>query len=397
MLRRVGSSSVRCLVLACGLSPLARAAQILVPADQPTLAAALAVAAPHDVIVVRTDVWQANVLITKPVTIVGDPVVKIFIPDQACQQRAGVELAGPGEGNVTIANAYVLPAFDCYIPPAPIGGSGFSSLFLYEVVIPPPLAGTTGTGKGTEGLRTHGIPFVALERCTVFSAQNNTDSCSEGGAVQLGANVNHAAVDVGQGELLVLDSLLHGGHGGKLCSIHALFGCPGGLATAGGEGASAVKAGALYASNSAITAGTGSTYLAWPGLEDFGTPNVCWVYGSHPAVIAGASTMLGSGFSSSAAPTPGAAWPVDYSLPSGVSYALFSFGPGAPLAVPGLGTAFVDPATFVPLGMLSASGGAGSVSYNVPNDATLLGLGVCLQPLHATQGLFRPVAAVVVP
>ncbi|MBM3975863.1 MAG: hypothetical protein FJ299_02595 [Planctomycetes bacterium] len=373
----------------------AQAGQIRVPTDQPTLAAALAAAAPNDVILVQTQVPQGNVSITKPITILGDPLLRIEANTIGCISQPLVRLAGPGSGSVTITNAKFSSNFDCFDPPTPIGGSGFASLFLYEVEIPEPLSGATGLGNGVEGLKTTGIPFVALERCNIRSAQNDVDICSFSQAIQLG-QVNHAAVDIGSGALLVLDSTLRGGNGGYLCSEFA-SNCPFGVATAGGEGASAVKAGSVYQANSTLQSGTGSIYLAWPGSAGSGTPLNCFNYGSYPAVIAGTNATLPGTIEAVGDPKPGATWLLSFTLPSGASYALFSFGPGAPIAVPGLGTAFLNPATFMSLGILSPGGGFGIKNYSIPNDTGLLGLQMVLQPLSVTQGLLRPVAAVIVP
>ncbi|TAJ20930.1 MAG: hypothetical protein EPO68_05660 [Planctomycetota bacterium] len=389
------SRSVLTFALAGLLNSVASAGQIRVPADQPTLRLALLAAQPGDVILVQTAAPQDCVVITKPVTIIGDPVLLLWENEPNCGTKATVELAGPGSGAVAISNAVVYGSFDCYYPATPIGGTGFTSLFLYNVNIPKPNAGLTGIGVGVEGLRTTGIPFVALERCHIDSAQNNTDDCTQGSAVQLGI-ANHAAVDVGHGSLLVLDSKLHGSSGGFLCSKNAIF-CPGGLATAGGEGASAVKAGSVHAANSILTAGVGTTYVAWTGYPGKSQSQVCWVYGSYPAVIATTYVTLPGAIAATGDAKLGGQWQLEFDLPSGASYALFSYGVGRPIELPGLGTAFLDSATFTVLGLLSATGGVGTKSYVVPASTSLLGLQIALQPLHAGQGLLRPVAAAIIP
>lgn len=400
MSRFLGTGSVLGVALAGLLGSLANAGQIRVPADQPTLAAALAVAAPNDVILVQTPVFQNNVVVTKPVTIIGEPLVTILGTAGGCSLVATVNLAGPGSGSVAIANARILSSGDCFDPAAPIGGGGFASLFLYDVEIPEPPAGMTGYGHGVEGVRTSGIPFVAVERCSIRSSQNDVDECQPGpDAAQLGGKHNHAAVDVGNATLLALDSTLRGGNGGFLCTKNWVFfpSCVSGLDTAGGEGASAVKAGAFYAANSIVESGVGSTYLVWQGIPGGSQSVVCWVYGSYPAVIASTNATLPGTVTETASPKPGSSWQLDFALVPGATYALFSFGFGAPLQVPGIGTAFLDPATFASLGVLSALGGVGSKSYGVPNDASLLGTRLCLQPLQAGVGLLRPVGAVIVP
>jgi hypothetical protein len=397
LLRSTPSLTLSFVVL---ITPLANAGEIRVPSDYPNLTLALAAAAPNDVILVQTTTFQQSVVITQPVTIIGDPVCTIYTNSFNCAIPETVRLAGPGSGNVTIANANIYSGGDCSPSVTPIAGTGFSSLFLYDVQIPEPPAGVTGSGNGTSGIRTTGIPFVALERCSVTSAQNDTDDCTTGGfAVQLGGKHNHAAVNVGHATLLALDSTLRGGNGGFMCTKNWVFfpSCVADLETAGGEGASAVKAGAFYAANSVVESGVGSSYLIWPGVP--GGPGfvVCWVYGSHPAVIANTSVVLPGTAAAVGSPKPGATWQLDFALPAGVSYALFSFGAGAPISVPGLGTAFLDPGTFVALGPLSAAGGVGTASYGIPNDNSLLGVRLCLQPLHAGQGLLRPVTAAIVP
>ncbi|TAJ20929.1 MAG: hypothetical protein EPO68_05655 [Planctomycetota bacterium] len=369
------------------------AAQIRVPADQPTLAAALAVAAPGDVILVQTAVNQGAVVITKPVTILGDPVLNIQAQGVGCIPVPLVQLNGPGSGTVTIADATVSSNFDCANPPTPIGGIGFAALHLYSVTIPEPLSGASGYGKGVEGVRTVGIPFVAIERSSIRSAQNDTDDClpfaPNGG---LGLD-NYAAVDVGAATLVALDSELRGGNGGYLCSMFGL-GCPLNVATKGGEGASAVKAGVFHSANSVVAAGAPSQYLAWSGSAGSGTPTICHTYTSYPAVIAPVQSPLPGWANSTVRAKLGQNWSLSIGASGGPVYGFVSFGWGTPITLPGLGTVFLQPGAFFGLGLWS-NGTPTLVSYAIPNDSTLLGVELCVQGYHATQGLWRPVADVI--
>jgi hypothetical protein len=387
------------LALAAFLFPalLAQAGQIRVPTDQPTLAAALAVASPGDVILVQTTSAQGRATVTQPVTILGDPILNMSATVDGCLPGPLLALNGPGSGRLTIANAAIASDADCFQAVLPIGGGGFEQLALIDVQVPEPVSGATGYGLGTSGVRISGIPYVLVERSVIHSSQNNTDGCNHPGS-GLGI-ANHIALDVGNSAtLFVHNSTIRGGKGGNLCSAFGA-GCPASVALLGGEGASGVRCGILFAGGGLIAPGTPSTYLAYPGAPLFPTPDECHTYTSYPGVISNSgswTTPGGGSFSTAGPPRIGQNWTIFFVMQAAPSYAFVSPSFSAPLALPGMGLLFLDPSSYFPLGFF-AGWTVGSKNYPIPNDPNLIGTPLSLQVFNANWGLLDPVLDVIRP
>lgn len=96
-------------VLVALLFGLPSRAQIFVPADQPTLQAAIDAAPAGGTIIVTTPIQQEPVIIDRPVNIVGDPVVNVGDVGHCGGARPAITLAGPGSGIVRVSGAVLWP------------------------------------------------------------------------------------------------------------------------------------------------------------------------------------------------------------------------------------------------------------------------------------------------
>ena len=378
------------LLITLALSTLlvagAPGAQILVPGDHPTLAAAVSAAWPGATIVVSTPQLQSPVVVDRPLTIIGDPVVNVGT-DDLCHgpQQAAILLAGPGSGTVVLSQVNLVQCFDAPQMAELLGGGGFSELHVYDSTIVSSLTGLSGSGSGSPAISIS-VPFFMLSGSTVIGGRDDIDICLLGGfPAFMPPFLAYPGIEASGSTVVVLDSSVRGGsHNSQCCKFCV---CPGDLSTVAGPGGAGIVAAEVLMADSSVQGGSGAKIYA--GTEPCGTtpdgPDVVTAsVAALPGILAGSGPMqLGS------------TWTLNYFAPGPAAVLLFSFGVSAPIDLPGFGWFFLGPGTLL-LGPLT-TGVPDSVSFPIPSDTWLLGLELSFQVFDASIGFTRPVLGALVP
>ena len=232
------------LLAALALTPSATAGEIVVPTDQPDLQAALAAAAPGDVIRVRTNADQAvapSLVIDKPVTILGEPVCNIRIQHLGPH---GIELQGPGSGEVTLARVDLRYASQDSSGARAIFGGGFDVVHLVDSDI-------VHDHAPFSGLITESYPAVELTGVTLLSVAGSHLRGGRAGADSYCVSPSsfhftdgRAGIDAPNTAVLLTDSVVEGGVGGDGTEV-AFLPCDTSLDGWGGRGGAGVRGDAL--------------------------------------------------------------------------------------------------------------------------------------------------------
>lgn len=383
---------LRTLALVLLLSPpLVAGGKVVVPRDYPTLEAAVRACNPGDVVLVRTTTPQHGVTVDKPLTIVGDPLAVVYAGaafPYPCADAAAFELAGPGYGTLTLSNVEILPAGDCFDPPAGIEGGGFDELHIHDSRIRAGRAGSGGTGRGAPGIAVD-VPFLQIVGSFVSGQNPDAESCSN----RL-PDEREAGIDAPASTVLMLDSLVVGGGWGKLCCEYCF--CPphiGGLGGSGGDGVIAYR---LFETNSVQLGGRGSTYVAYPGLEPEGGGVPCGKQPDGTGFAVHQHVALANDAYGSGPMRLGRTWDLGWNTPGPAAALLASFDPTPPTLVAGMGWVFSSAATTFLVGVVPA-GGPRTLALPIPARPGLVGVPIVLQLFDATSGLTRPVSSVIVP
>ena len=382
--------------LAC--LPSAAAAQIHVPGDQPSLAAALATAGPGAVIVLSGGV-HPPVVLTQPVTILGDPAnlprIRPSWPGEElvpALQDAAVTLAGPGTGAVHLSHIMlggeVNGLWFSRAAPA-VSGGGFGTLTLSECQAwGAEWQLSSGVGQAADGVQLDGgVGLLIVSDSTV---RGGTGVGQPPAGLPLVVPNGGAGVRAPGWQVALLDSLVRGGDGLDV-SVHPASGCPGSCNdVVGGTGGPGVVALAVYRAASNAHGGTGALVTCAP--DGLPASVVCQPVDGADIAPPAALFELPAGYASEAAPVVGAPWSCTWAPSATRVLFLLSLQPGVPVSLGSRGVLFVDTSAFALL-FLEGHG----VTLQVPAEAELVGLSVVSQVYDPHNGLSRPQVQCVLP
>ena len=233
-------------------APALGAGEIHVPGDYPSVQDAINAASAGDTIIVQL-ASTGPLVIDKPLTIVGDPSLKLYSGSYPCVSGTWehpVTLAGPGSGSVALVNVVAVnwPVLGCLFTPAPIVGTGFDELHIVSSNLQAPEAGLTGSGQGTPCIEVD-VPTVFVVDSVVIGGNDDDDSAPCYGWFP-GSLAGYPGIDNPTGTVIAMDSEVRGGDGGgaigpsgAICLAAAS--CPpppGGSGIAGGDPASSPRA-----------------------------------------------------------------------------------------------------------------------------------------------------------
>lgn len=238
-----------------------------VPGDFSEVQAALDAAPPNATIIVHGNHWF-GIEITKPVTIVGDPMPYFWAPGEG-QIEPPVRLSGPGNGNVVLSNVEIglqVNAGGAQLNAPGIVGEGFDGLFVYDSIVRGPVWGFVYNYvfPGATAIETD-LPLVWVERSLVEGSQTDASDVNQHSEATnptpLGAPGGSGIVTTGT--VVLIDSTVRAGDGDFISylSPDCSFVCP------GGDGGNGVVCETLFYANTTIQAGEPSVWLTETGGE----------------------------------------------------------------------------------------------------------------------------------
>lgn len=259
---------MKSLALALATVSLAAAASAQtfeVPGDFSDVQEALDAAPPGATIVVHGGHWF-GIVISKPVTLVGDPRPYFWAPGEVAV-TSPIVLAGPGSGNVVLQNLDVgvqVNANGAVLNAPGISGGGFDGLFVHDSTVRGPVwvFVYNYVFPGATGIDTD-LPLVWVQNSVVEGSDTDaadTDQHSEAtNPTPLGAPGGSGIVSTGT--VVLVDSIVRGGDGDWISYISpdCRFACP------GGDGGNGVVCQTLFYTNSTIEAGEPTVWLTETG------------------------------------------------------------------------------------------------------------------------------------
>lgn len=352
-----------------------------VPGDFATPQDALDAAPSGALIVVHGGSWDAMV-ISKPVTLVGEPRATIGGPP--FPTGTPVLLSGPGAGVVTLCNFEIGGVFsDSFLsasPPPGISGSGFDQLHLKDcyVIAPNRGLGFTGLGYGS-GAVTASVELLVLEGTFAVGGGSGIDSACPHPIDNL-----EPPPAIGAQVAVLIDS---GGQGGNLASFQQdgcdPTACP---QVPGGAG---IVCSELYYTGSYPPA-RGGVPASWLNCS----LQYCCQSDPGPDVVASKVVSIPSALAAKRFSRMGESLWLDITTPGPLARLLFAFDFGTPLEVPGLGYYFLDPSTTRSVGVVASPG---RLENRIPYSSYLIGKKLCFQAIDPTSGYTNPVSSIVLP
>lgn len=394
------------------LTSTATAGEIRVPADQPDLATALAVAAPGDVIRVQTPADQApasgaSLLVDKPVTIVGEPVCRIDLQGFGLPADGGLKLAGPGHGEVVLMGVELSyqVGFEDGMPS--LAGGGFDALRLYDCkILHDNFTPTGAITRAFPAVELAGVAELTVVGSELLGGWRYSDTCIP---TFLHGN-GEAGIEAPGTSVLLVDSSVTGGSGGGSVE-YWLAACPTDLDSLPGVGGDGVVAAELHSWNTTITPGAGTQVWVDPigfcssGMIFCGTSS-----NGQPYIVGGTVSVNGCSrltHASSRVPL-GGVWQLDWdpvgagclpSLAGCGTCPAFLFvdlaAPGSPIDFAG-SWVYLNPGTAF-LALNFPSNLPFSALLPVPPIPVLAGLEVSAQVMIGTGALSGPVSGVLAP
>lgn len=363
---------------------------LVVPDEYATIAAAIAAAAPGDVVLVHDSAGVPNgepVIIDKPLTLVGEPWLELESYECADHPipNGAVWLDGPGAGTVTLIGLRRKgPGLDCLWPAPFIGGGGFEALHIYDSEIQASNGGQTGAGQA-------GVTVDAdVARVVVVNSVVRGGSVGDADCAGMPSDAG-TAIRLPGGTVVAIDSTIVGGQAVFTCCTFC--DCPDDPASLKGHGGLGVEAGLLYTARSTVRGGPGAQYGAYASAS--GQPVSCAPLPGGQAMLVGSHVVFTGDLLQGSGPMhQGEGWLLSSDLSSPSNRLFWSSGVSAPLST-GYGLTLLDLAFLVDLGHLPA--GPQQLVIQVPTDTYLVGLQVVLQALGSQTGLSLPVLTAVVP
>jgi len=393
--------------LGFALASSAQAGTILVPTDQPHLAAAIAAAAPGDTIRIQTPVDQGGssfgIVIDKPLTIIGEPVCNIDIP----QLGQTLVLNGPGSGDVFLLGLKIRYSHTDSNGTPTLSGGGFDSVWLEGCSI-------EHNNTQPSGMITLSFPAIELgsvKRLTVINSQlvggpAGIDACGPASFFIDG----QAGIRAPSTSVLLIDSTVKGGAGGSLTET-TFEACPASLSDWGGRGGDGVVAKDVHSWNSTVSGGIGVKWERYVSqLCGVGSTVACGTQPSGQAfVVTGnlAQTSCSRLTQATGAIPLGGIWALSWDAvapscaPATVTPGVVGFlfvapqTPSEPIALGG-DWVFLDPLMATLAGAFP-SDVSQSYQFPVPLIPSLLGLPVSAQVLLADGQLSGPTSGLLVP
>ena len=374
-----------CLLIAALLAATATAQVVHVPGDIADLQTALDAAAPDDVIVVHGGTW-GPLVITTPVRLVGSPAPEApFIvgggpgPDYA----SPITLAGPGGGVVRLTGL----TLGGTISPqsysggaAALEGGGFDALHLIDCYVRGPTwSASLSQTPGESGVDVD-LPRVVVERCRIRASRPASFDCADDAP-------DGAAALRSTGTVLLVDARITGAGGAQQCTGRSGGGCPD-PPPGGGAGGPGVVCPLLLHADSELGGGAGTVFT------DFDRQVVCHVAPDGEAIVADEVHVLPHVLFSTPSPPVGGRLTLVWDAPGPSVLLWASAFVTHPVLVPGLGWLVLDPDLAVLVAVLP---NAGSSTWDLPADASLVGAEIGLQLLAGDGTLSRPALLSIIP
>ncbi len=395
------------ILLLLGLSSPATAGIIVVPADQPTLQAAINAASPGETILIQTSVDQhigvGLLTVDKPLIIIGDPVCNILVD---YLHPGGVSLQGPGSGELTLVNTTIGYVHgDSNGAPLVFGG-GFDTVRLVGCSIRHdnlfPTGALTLVYPAVDLLA---VPLVVIVDSELLGGPAGTDSCQPTGST---FNIGQPGLQAPQASVFVTNSTISGGRGGTSQTTSA----PCDLPSWRGKGGDGIVAAEAHVWDSTIAGGAGADWYSYhSGVCDFGSLVACGSQpDGQPLVITGATVVGGSRLQQSSAEidlgstwslswdgsTPGLAPDLSGCSGSCLGYLYMAFAaPAQPLSL-GAGYVYLDPGQAFLYGVFPPAASS-QLDFQVPLVTSLIGLPLTSQVLLGNGELSGATFGILVP
>lgn len=362
-------------------------AQLEVPGDYDTVQEALDAAPADSTIVIHGGTWR-ELVVTKPVTLVGDPAPLITL---WCSSTGGaIFLDGPGHGAVVLENLHVeyeSQAETCGNPPPLIAGDGFEQL----LVLSSTLLGSHATGLDPahgNGAITVTVDSLLVADSTIEGGNSTTCAgCCTGNCYVPSAS---HAICAWTADVTVLDSTVSGGSADDQIFVESVsWECPTSCADLGngGHGGTGISALSVFVANSTIVGGSGGTYGCNVSALSCQQPSGVPIAASQIELLSGSLTAAG-------APHLGGDWPLTWVTSAPMAFLALSLTVTAPTDLGPKGWLYMNPDEAI---VYVVPGGQQSQSFGVPNDPDLLGVVLTVQVLDPGEGLSRPVVVPFLP
>ena len=365
-----------------------RAEQFDIPGDFDTVQQALDAVPADSTLVIHGGTWR-ELVITKPVVLVGDPapLIQIFCGSS----QPAIRLDGPGHGAVVLEDVRVewtSQAETCGAPPPLIAGSGFDQLLVLSSTVLGSNAIGLDPASGNAAVSVDVGAVLVADSVIAGGDSTTCPFCCVGGNCL--APSGSAGLVAPTASVTVLDSTVRGGRADDQSFVNtSLSDCPTSCAQLAnaGHGGTGIVAQSVYVANSTIVGGGGATYTCDTSSLSCPQPAGDPLQAAQVELLSG-SLMAGG------APRLGQDWSVTWSTSGLVALLGLSLGVTAPKAFGVQNWLYMDLSnTFVS----AVPGAQQSVQWTVPHQPELIGVVITLQIFDPGEGLSRPIVVPILP